>query len=88
MLPKPTVGELLRSTRGFKPATCRPDGVYPQHFGMIGEHGLEALSEMLWLCELVGTMPDDVSCLGISMYDKPEGGYRTIGNYRALISVW
>eukprot|EP00973_Karenia_brevis_P047762 6630159-Karenia_brevis.AAC.1 len=54
----------------------------------MSEAALDAVAEILNLVESLGTFPAKQKEVFIQLMDKPTGGTRPIGWYRALYRVW
>jgi hypothetical protein len=72
----------------FKFATTAPDGLHPRHLAHLSDEGIQALADILNAAEIIGNFPDKLQSLIIALFDKPTGGTRPIGWYRAIFRVW
>ena len=65
-----------------------PDGVHPRHLGWLPNKALTVLAWLLRFVDALGNFPKVQRNVFIAMYNKPTGGLRTIGYFRALYRVW
>ena len=87
--PKKLTGEELRkAAKTFKMCTTRPDGIHPWHIAYLSDLAVEALADLLNPVEVTGEFPEEMCDVIIAFFDKPEGGTRPIGWYRAIVRVW
>jgi hypothetical protein len=76
-LTKITGPELRKAGKSFKTRTTATDGWHPRH-----------LAEILNAVELLGDFPMQLRDVLIHLMDKPTGGTRPIGWYRAMFRLW
>ena len=79
-----TGSDLAEAARRFKTRTATPDGWHPRSYGYLGEESRECLARLLNLCENMGVWPQQQSSVHMSIHEKPSGGKRLIGWYRAF----
>ena len=84
-MPEPITGSIvIQAGKSFKAQTVAPDGFHPRHFGMLSVPAADALAALLNAVEWTGKFPTQVTSVIIGLIDKPAGGTRPIGFYRAL----
>ena len=88
MLSRIDVGLLRRASKEFKVKTVATDGWHPRHFSLLSQAALTCLASLMNAVELLGVFPSMVSSLLVALLEKPDGGLRPIGLYRALVRLW
>ena len=83
-----TGDDLKRAAKAFGQRTCCPDGMHPRHIALISDEAREALADILNAVEAHGQFPTEAQSLIVALFDKPAGGTRPIGWYRAIFRVW
>lgn len=87
--PKKLTGKGLRNAaKTFKICTTRPDAIHPRHIAYLSDSAVEAPADLLNLVEVTGELPDEMCDVVVALFDKPEGGTRPVGWYRAIVRVW
>ena len=82
-----TGNDVLEASLQFKKRTVSPDGWHPRSFALLGATGRDCIARLLTLCEKYGQWPGQCSSLMMGVHDKPAGGKRLIGWYRALFRL-
>jgi len=62
--------------------------MHPRHIALISDEAREALADILNAVEAHGQFPTEAQSLIVALFDKPAGGTRPIGWYRAIFRVW
>ena len=89
LMGRPIPGDqIARVARSFKELTCKPDGLHPRYFGWLSEPALEVVSLLFFIIDAIGDFPAQVQNVLIRLLDKPMGGKRPVGHFRAMFRVW
>ncbi len=82
--------ELLRAASLAFPrrTTMTYDGFHVRHFALVSDEGLELLSIVLEIVEMVSRWPSQVGIVTTPMLPKPTGGHRLIGKLSGLYRLW
>ncbi len=89
VLPRPTVEELRACARRFKRTTGQgADLISPRDLAELEDDALGALGEVMYLSEILGTMPDAMSLVIVVLISKKDGGRRPVGLMPAAYRLW
>ncbi len=88
-LPKPSVEELRACARRFKKTTGQgADLISPRDLAELEDDLLGTLGELMYLSEVLGTMPSSMALVIVVLISKKDGGRRPVGLMPAAYRLW
>ncbi len=88
-LERPTVQQLRAALKSFPAGTALAwDALHPRALLRLGDARLEELIDVLVKAEVDGEWPEEIGTVSIVLLPKPDGGWRPIGLFPAVVRVW
>ncbi len=88
-LPRPTVVQLRAALQTFPPGTALAwDALHPRAMQRLSDTRLGELIDLLMDAERTGEWPSEIGIVSIVLLPKPDGGWRPIGLFPAVVRIW
>lgn len=88
-MPEPTVQQMRATSRTFPDGTgLGGDALHPRVVDRLSDDAVRLLINVLMIAERLGRWPSAVTMVLIILLAKPEGGFRPIGLFPALVRLW
>ncbi len=89
VMERPTVHQLRAALRSFPTGTALAwDALHPRALLRLGDARLEELIDLMIKAEADGEWPEEIGTVSIVLLPKPDGGWRPIGLFPAMVRVW